>query len=334
MNRTINIIVAAAAVMIAGVANAKITDFDNQSGGDGNSSLTFIALDKVGTPVSLTADLGYFFDQFRPVGSPGMISDGAGGLTDGYLGSANPLGLANKAGTTVTWNFANNTTTINGVVSTSTNGKANDWSTKFASFSTQAQIGETKWAVIAGDKAGYYDDGASIGAPIAASGLYQDSSELLVTADPTQLNFQNRLNNTNTQNVNAAAGAGHNFVQGVNTVDNSTGNGAVVANSGFAYAGNVGSFNGNFGGNFTWTTLADVGKTQNFYHLTDAPQDPSGALSIDKPYVTKFAGTFTYSGGQLTYAVPAAAVPEPESIALALAGLFVVAGVARRRAAK
>ena len=118
----------ALAAALCSPAHARLTTFDNQDVGDGNSSLTFMALDETGIPASVVVDLGYFFDDFRPVGAPNLITDFDGNTVEGYLGSPGPL--ANTPGTTISWDFANNTTTLNGVTSTMTNGKANEWATQ------------------------------------------------------------------------------------------------------------------------------------------------------------------------------------------------------------
>lgn len=110
----------AAAVALAGSATAQAA-MDNFA--TGNSSLAFIALDSVGSPISVMMDLDFNLDDFLP------SNKGA-------------------AGTKIVWDFNHNTLTVNGMLSTSSQ---TNWSSAFNTFQASAQAGETKWAVIAGD---------------------------------------------------------------------------------------------------------------------------------------------------------------------------------------
>lgn len=56
---------------------------------------------------------------------------------------------------------------------------------------------------------------------------------------------------------------------------------------------------------------------------------PNGSTSAKTNAQTAFAGTFGFDGSSLTYTV--AAVPEPGTYAMLLAGLMMVGGIARRR---
>lgn len=112
----------AAAVALAASAGANAAMDNIQSG---NSSLAFIALDSVGTPISMMMDLDFNLNSFLPT-------------------------AMSAPGTTIQWNFGANTLTVNGVLSNSTQ---TNWSGALGSFNAIAQTTETKWGVIAGDSA-------------------------------------------------------------------------------------------------------------------------------------------------------------------------------------
>lgn len=70
-----------------------------------------------------------------------------------------------------------------------------------------------------------------------------------------------------------------------------------------------------------------VGDTGYKFFLVEAASSNSAA-----PVVNEYAGTWSYNGNTLNYAV--AAVPEPETYAMLLAGLGLIGAVARRRRAQ
>jgi len=116
----------AAAVALAASAGAHAAtagSMDNFQ--SGNSSLAFIALDSVGSPISMMMDLDFNLNSFLPA-------------------------AMSAPGTTIQWNFGANTLTVNGVLSGSTQ---TNWSGALSSFNALAQTTETQWGVIAGDSA-------------------------------------------------------------------------------------------------------------------------------------------------------------------------------------
>lgn len=113
----------AAAVALAASAGAHATGMDNFQ--SGNSSLAFIALDSVDSPISMMMDLDFNLNSFLPA-------------------------AMSAPGTTIQWNFGANTLTVNGVASASTQ---TNWSGALSSFNGVAQTADTKWGVIAGDSA-------------------------------------------------------------------------------------------------------------------------------------------------------------------------------------
>ncbi|HNL24676.1 MAG TPA: hypothetical protein PKN67_08155, partial [Pseudomonadales bacterium] len=118
MNSQLKLLAAAVALAGSATANAAMDNFIS-----GNSSLAFVALDSVGSPISVMMDLDFRLDDFLP------SNQGA-------------------AGTQIVWDFNQNRLTVNGVLSTSTQ---TNWSSALGTFQATANSSETKWAVIGGD---------------------------------------------------------------------------------------------------------------------------------------------------------------------------------------
>jgi hypothetical protein len=97
--------------------------------------------------------------------------------------------------------------------------------------------------------------------------------------------------------------------------------------------------NGKISGQGALIATANIGIPLSFYELSDSlgTQDPNysaaGKATIQQYSQSGFGNnTFTLaSNGTLTYTAAVAAVPEPETYALMLAGLGLVGVVARRR---
>ncbi len=118
MNSQLKLLAAAVALAGSATAHAAMDNFIS-----GNSSLAFVALDSVGSPISVMMDLDFRLDDFLP------SNKGA-------------------AGTQIVWDFNQNRLTVNGVLSTSTQA---NWSSALGTFQATANSSETKWAVIGGD---------------------------------------------------------------------------------------------------------------------------------------------------------------------------------------
>jgi len=118
MKLKMKLMAAAVALAASAGANAAMDNFAS-----GNGSLAFIALDSVGSPISMMMDLDFNVDSFLPT-------------------------AMSVPGTTIQWNFGANTLTVNGVLSASTQ---TNWSGAMSSFAGAAQAADTKWAVIGGD---------------------------------------------------------------------------------------------------------------------------------------------------------------------------------------
>jgi hypothetical protein len=110
----------------------------------------------------------------------------------------------------------------------------------------------------------------------------------------------------------------------------SVADGANVSASTTAYQGT--KMKTDWNGRVPFVSTAAIGDAVDFYSFQGVPASgrTAGAAAAD---VVAFAGTFSQNAnGTLTYAV--AAVPEPETYAMLLAGLGLIGGIARRRAAR
>lgn len=274
-------IATAAALLAAGAANAAITSF-NGGTVNGNGSVVLVQLDSTGaTTQGLTVDLGF-----------------------NYLDFANN-GALTAAGTTIVWDFANNTITKNGALVT---GVTNDWASQFAIFAANSDAAEVKWAIASGSHKGTTPSGfLASGSPTATQLTQQNAT---VTGPMVQITAGL---------VDAIASKGT-----IGTADN----GAYAMGS--ADTGYVGTnyslttING-WKNNIKWSTWSADGATTGFTQVN------ANGTEVQLGNIDGFA-SFKKVGTTLTYSMPSA-IPEPTTLALALAG---VAGlvVTRRRAAK
>ncbi len=298
----------AAALVAAGTAHAGINQMDGGGITFGDSSVLLVMLDSTNNAAGpnvrgLTVDLGLSFSQLR-----------AG--TGVYAGHSQSLA----------WDLANNTFTINGVVQT---GATNDWSGQVADFISKADMAQVKYALVAGS---------------FRSG---QTNAYLVTGTPTasQLTNQSSGKTANMQQVNLPL-----YIQGANggtlgTADNG------AYSSGATDAGYVGTgynlttVNG-YLNNVAWSTWTSLGGKTNLTDvrangseagvgLTSTFALPAGATGWDTTGLLNDRGTLQVSADGLSVSwKTAAAVPEPETYALMLAGVAVATLAARRRRAQ
>jgi len=289
MQMKLNMIVAAAALAIGGAAHATaIQDLNS-----GNSALTFLAVDNsiVGGAQtgSIVIDLGKSFSDF-------------------LAGTS----LTSTAGTTVAWNFATNSLTINGVAQTGTY----NWGTALSFFNGATNAADVRYAVIGGDalNLGQY---LTTGAPTTAQ-LNQQTAALTANMATVQSLYNNNnaaVNSATNVSTIALAGFGANA-----TSATANANGYVAGNANFGPALNWLT-------NLKWNGTVAENTASNLYFLDSNQAD--GAAQTTQVAGGALQGQFLFNGTTLTWTT--APVPEPGGVALMLAGLGALGFVGRRR---
>jgi hypothetical protein len=286
-------VAALALVALAGAAQANMKQAQT-----GNGSMMLVAVDSVGTPIGLTVDLGYVIKDFD-----------------------RNLGTLTAANTSISWDLAANTRTVNGV----TTSTGFSWSGALAEFNAVAQASDTRWAVLGGDNVtGGELPGRSFmatGAPTLAQMVAMNSSGAVPGAMGVFNNFVSASNNLGTQTALA------------NTI------GANTSSSGQSYLLNSSGMRTNYGTFNTWNYLVANGATSNFHQVQQITANPEvyqlgSVLTPDATFQDPTnAAIWSFDLGTATLTYTVGPIPEPGTYAMFLAGLGAVGFMMRRRSA-
>jgi len=291
---------AAAVAIVAGIgsANAAISTAASKDG-----SLVMFAYSASSGYVTGMFDLGLTLDQVIPSAN-----------------SINSAFTTGGAGAEIVWNFKSDTVTGSlGSSASYVGAQTGSWSSEYATFISGLNgASDIRYGVIAASK----ESAADIRA-------------LSTTSENAKVALQGKSNAAAFSTVYDNFVAPHNLV---GTNDDSL-NGA---SSSVETAANAAKANNAFGAGTNWLTkssfnaTANAGTAMSFFYIdtTNAgslARTQQFANNLDASKIATF--NFNAATGTLTYdvAAVAAAVPEPESYAMFLAGLGMLAAFARRR---
>ena len=218
------------------------------------------------------------------------------------------------AGVSATFDLGINKNSFSQSTNQTFNITTGDYSAAWTSFVAAATMSRVQYAVFAGD---------NVGSGAGARSLFTTGSTDPLTSVGTTLfgtslsAFDTYLSANNQQSTNFSAANGGSFV---------------TSSAGVAYAGDGAAYGGNGGmiGNAGADTNGLIGTNLNVYNIL------GGANGLAQTSVTKLAfdGFNPYfnltNAGELTYV---AAVPEADTSAMMLAGVGLMAFIARRRKA-
>jgi len=270
----------------------------------GASSIVFVAMDgangQTQPGVSLTLNLGYSMLDFLPAVTGWTLQ--AGSLT--------------APGTTVVWDFTNNTRTTNGVADSGTFL----YSSALSTF-TGAVVNGLQWGVIAAD---------NVAGAVSAT-------------TPANLNTMGTGNSTATQMQaitgsggpgTAAGNLGNFFAANWNKGTHAPGQfGGHVATSGTEFLNSSMGSSFGAGSQYSQNIPYLTAGSQNFIQFTRQQSNTvvyqlGLTTGVDNPAVNPASFAFDAAAGTLTYVMP---VPEPGQYAMLLAGIAAIGFMVRRR---
>lgn len=271
----------------------------------GNSSIAFVAMDgtNIGAGIapaqSLVLNLGYTLLDFLPV----------------ITGVTSTAGVLSAPGTTVVWDFVNNTRSLNGEVSPGTFF----WSAPYGTYTSAIQNGSS-WGVIGADSVSG-----------AGSATTPANITTLSTGRPSLTDLTGFIGSTPVSN---AAGNTNNFFaannfNGTNQPGQIGGN---VATVGTAFLNSTLGDTFGAGGGYNNLRYLTQGSTQFIQFVRQQSNSTVYQLglptTLDSLSPDPATFTFNAAAGTLTYVTP---VPEPGTYAMLLAGLAAVGFAVRRR---
>ena len=213
------------------------------------------------------------------------------------------------------WNFATDSTSFGSAT-------GNSWSAAYNSFKSAQSGGDLLWGVVAGDQV---TGAVSATNPIAGRGL-------LATGNPTAANM------TSVTLAGPTGTALTNFSLFVATAANlgtmtTANNGAAATTSANGEAWLPVRMGDKFGGSLAWSYLLANGAVSNFQWQQNLTANPV-VFQLGNPTATDSlaASPLTFSFDIATNTL-VAAVPEPSTYAMLIAGLVAVGFMARRRQA-
>lgn len=300
-------IAAAVALVAAGAANAAVSNFST-----GDSSLFLIAFDNAAgsyTTTSMFLDLGFNLSDFK--GSTANTVDGVKIVWDFGTNTVNrtyaPLGAASTTTTTLA------------------DATQNSWTAAFDKLVANADAGQIKWTIGAGDTTG---NGANVNYLVTASA----NSASQTSSNTGSMGLVNGMFTglSNKGTVDSFANGAYTFAAADGLAATSA-NGYVVATS---------AFGTNWQGKDVMTNSITTAAKNNLWLLNGLGQNVrvatfggAAGTAENNAALLNGAGTFTFDVAAKTLTWETAAVPEPETYALAIAGLIVAGAVARRRRA-
>lgn len=284
-------LIALAAMLAAGSAQAKIADSSETGRTSGDMFASIVSASQTAT---YTVDLGLSIDQFN-------------------------IAAVNAAGVKLVWDFDNNSFTDMSAVSTGLATQSLNYGSVWSSFATAGVLSAADLK---------FDVKAMDGAPTTVlSGSGQN--RYLSTSQAATIGANNTtifnmdvgmdvyLGAVNGDTTNSTHGSDLN-IAGASKYDSALGDN-------FNAHFENGSFD-NWKGQTTFSSVGSVNSPLNFYFLSNSSHVGASAATV-----TAFAGKWTFdeTTAQLTYAT--APVPEAETYAMMLAGLGLVGFMVSRR---